>query len=192
MRHWSLGMNWMNPPAASDLLEGGLKAETQSKGDFWRNTFYGYCHDDGHFLHAPLNGDFSASITFSAHYNQLYDQAGIMVRRDAEHWIKAGTEFANGVVNLSVVVTNGNSDWSCITIAEPFERATIRASRYGEAVRIDYCLDGGTWALARLAWLVPSESLDVGPMFCAPLGGSFGVVFERYEAGPPVSRELYA
>lgn len=192
MKHWSLDMEWLNPPSTSRTLDGGLRAETREKGDFWRNTFYGYAHDDGHFLHVPLQGDFSSSVTFVADYKQLYDQAGIMVRKDSHHWIKAGAEYANGAVNLSVVVTNTNSDWSCIRIAESFTNVTIRASRYAEAIRIDFRLDDGDWTLARLAWLAPADSLDVGPMFCAPLGGEFGVFFERFEVGPAVSREFYA
>jgi len=41
-----------------------------------------------------------------------FDQGGIAVRIDSEHWIKAGIEFVDGSPRLSCVVTNVFSDWS--------------------------------------------------------------------------------
>ena len=61
-----------------------------------------------------------------------------MLRLDAEHWIKAGLELADGRLWLSVVVTNGVSDWSQQPAPEPDADGwwTIRAVREGDAVQI--------------------------------------------------------
>ncbi len=35
-------------------------------------------------------------VTFSGNYTNEYDQAGLMVLVDEEHWIKTGIEFTEG------------------------------------------------------------------------------------------------
>ena len=36
------------------------------------------------------------ALRFRGDFAAQYDQAGLMLRVDAEHWIKAGIEFADG------------------------------------------------------------------------------------------------
>jgi len=50
--------------------------------------------------------------TFSLTPKSQFDQAGILIRLDKEHWIKAGIEVVDEQPRLSCVVTNGFSDWS--------------------------------------------------------------------------------
>ena len=97
--------NWINPPAAVEDTATGLIVTTGPETDFWNNTFYGFRHDNGHFRATPVAGDFSLSVTFSARYATLYDQAGAMLRVDDDNWLKCGVEFADGRRNFSVVVT---------------------------------------------------------------------------------------
>ena len=89
--------------------------------------------DNGHFadtgaLALRFRGDFAAQ----------YDQAGLMLRVDEEHWIKAGIELADGRMWLSVVVTNGVSDWSQQPAPAPDADGwyDIRAVREGDAIQI--------------------------------------------------------
>nr|WP_231748150.1 MULTISPECIES: DUF1349 domain-containing protein [unclassified Gluconobacter] len=86
---------------------------TTDKGtDFWRETFYGFTHDSGHFYGMPAPSSFTAQLRIRAEYEKLYDQAGLMIRIDEKHWVKAGIELSDGRAMLSSVLTNGRSDWA--------------------------------------------------------------------------------
>ena len=49
--------------------------------DFWRKTHYGFIRDNGHFGYVAVQGDFSAEVKVMGGYRDLYDQAGLMLRR---------------------------------------------------------------------------------------------------------------
>jgi len=55
-----------------------------------------------------------------------FDQAGICIRLDSEHWLKTGIEVVDEKPRLSCVVTNGYSDWS--TQSWPESRLRIRVT----------------------------------------------------------------
>lgn len=188
---WDEELNWLNPPPYQEWRGDGLLVRTGGKTDFWQGTFYGFHPDNGHFLGRPVTGDFTATLSFTGDYRELYDQAGLMLRLDEKHWVKAGIEFSDGIKNLSVVLTNENSDWSVIPLSDDDGPVTIRATRHGEAVRIQY-RDGKTWRMARLAWLKPSPELLVGPMCCSPKRAGFEVIFHDFAVTPPIDRELHA
>uniref|UniRef100_A0A7S3L4I2 Uncharacterized protein n=2 Tax=Amphora coffeiformis TaxID=265554 RepID=A0A7S3L4I2_9STRA len=93
-----------------------------AKKDYWRKTYYRpiMIKDDGPFLHNnPLVVPLDTSAYYTLHTifdltaTRQFDQAGIMIRINAEHWIKTGIEVVDGKARLSCVVTNhGYSDWS--------------------------------------------------------------------------------
>src|SRR5436190_3300151 len=92
----------MNEPASSNLVGDKLAVRSRAKTDFWRKTFYGYITDNGHFFHLPASGDFIFQTRINGQYAALYDQAGLMVRKDAENWMKCGTEFFDDRRHASV------------------------------------------------------------------------------------------
>jgi regulation of enolase protein 1 (concanavalin A-like superfamily) len=51
-------------------------------------------------------------------------------------------------------------------------------------VEISYSLDGQTYTLLRLAYLVPAEVTQVGPMCASPDGSGFETVFEEFTIQP--------
>ncbi len=182
---------WLNPPPKHFFAGGALNVETGKETDFWRETFYGFWRDNGHFLHAPVSGDFTAEVTVEGRYETLYDQAGLMIRLSESHWIKAGIEYTDGVMYFSTVVTNGASDWSLIKIPAA-EKVSIRLTRHHEAIRVQYLdvTDNG-WKPARLAYFPPTASVHVGVMCCSPQREGFRVTFSDYVVGPAISRELH-
>src|ERR1700743_3000174 len=101
---------WLNQPRRWEVLPDRLTVTTDQATDFWRETHYGFTRDNGHFFGRRRAGGFTASLRVQAHYERLYDQAGIMVRIDSAHWIKAGIEFTDGAAMLGSVVTIGKSD----------------------------------------------------------------------------------
>ena len=97
---------------------GSLTLYPPAKKDYWRKTYYEpqIIKDDGPFLYyAPgldTNQFYSVTTTFDLVAHEQFDQAGIMLRLDLQHWLKAGIEVVDGRPRLSCVVTNGYSDWS--------------------------------------------------------------------------------
>lgn len=162
-------MNWFCEPKQWSLTEGKLEIVTDKDGDFWRTTHYGFVHDNGHFFYDERSGDFTASVSFEADYERLYDQAGLMIRVDEHHWIKAGIEFVHGHRNLSVVATNETSDWS----VQPWTggaRVWLQFVRKGDAVAVLASEDGEDYRMIRLAFFPPAITAQVGPMTCSPTG----------------------
>jgi regulation of enolase protein 1 (concanavalin A-like superfamily) len=186
------GFRWLNPPPDFQIRDNAIFARTAAKTDFWQDTFYGFRRDSGHFYGKPVTGDFTAEVTIHGRYEALYDQAGLMARIDDQHWVKAGIEQSDGEAYLSVVVTNAHSDWSLIKFDRAADGVRIRLTRHGEAIRVQYIdpSDGG-WKLARLAYLKPAASLEIGIMCCSPKREGFEVTFRDFAIGPPISRQLH-
>ena len=187
---WWDEMAWAHPPAKVVADRDGLHVVTASKGDYWRQTFYGFTHDNGHFLHRSAGADFTAEARFDGQYQALYDQAGLMIRLDAQHWIKAGIEFVGGVVHVAVVVTNGMSDWSQMPLPAAEGDFRLRLTRAGDAVWVQYGL-ADAWKMVRLAWFPPGQPVTVGPMCCSPSRAGFAVTFKDFTLGPVVSHKPY-
>jgi regulation of enolase protein 1 (concanavalin A-like superfamily) len=182
------GMTWANPPQRAELRGGTLEVVTRPMTDFWRTTAYGFVHDTGHFLGAPLAGDAAIEVTFSGEFSQQFDQAGLMLRAAPDLWIKSGVELSDGVLFASAVVTRGMSDWSVAPIATDAvgRPITIRASRAGDGVTIRYRVgDREPFRLLRVAYLPPAAELQAGPMCCSPSRGGLVVRFAPVRIGPP-------
>ncbi len=186
------GMSWLNPPPHHVFGDGTLHVRTGKETDFWRETFYGFRRDNGHFFYRPMAGDFSAEVTAKGDYKVLYDQAGLMVHLGETHWIKAGIEYTDGLAYVSVVVTNDRSDWSLVDIPADPNGVRIRLTRHAEAIRIQYRdVTDGHWKPVRLAYFPISRSVDVGMMCCSPQREGFEASFCDFTVGPPISRELH-
>jgi len=185
-------MTWLNPPPHHAFGDGTLSVRTAKETDFWRETFYGFWRDNGHFLYRPVEGDFTAEVTVNGNYEVLYDQAGLMARLSESHWVKCGIEFTDGHMYFSVVVTNDKSDWSLRKIPTDGSGVKLRLTRHGEAIRVQYYdTDEQRWNMVRLAYLPPSRCIDVGMMCCSPLRQGFEVTFSGFAVGPAISTELH-
>jgi uncharacterized protein len=177
-------MQWFNPPAAWSVEGNRLSVTTAPKSDFWRKTHYGFTRDNGHFFFRQARGDFAVTLRIDGRYKDLYDQAGLMLRVDAENWIKTGIEFFDGRQHASAVVTREFSDWSVVRLENRPASLWLRVTRKAEAVEVSYSLDGQVFTLLRLAYLVPSEVTQVGPMCASPDGNGFEVSFEEFRIDP--------
>lgn len=167
-----------------------------AKKDFWRKTYYQpvMVKDDGPCLYATLPRDRAFMIETSLILNgpnQQFDQGGIYVRIDGDHWIKTGIEMVDGLPRLSCVVTNVYSDWSTQTWHEPQARLRVHIfpnrSLVVEAAPV---AQGATeWSFVRIAHLSESmhctdDALDHDPAVknawkgpSAPPGHLFAGVF---------------
>ena len=109
-------LTWFQEPPDWEVKDGNLVVRPPSKGDFWRKTYYEptLLADHGSFLAATLPSDhhYTVETEFVLKAKRQFDQAGLIVRMDGEHWLKTGIEVVDGSPRLACVVTNVYSDWS--------------------------------------------------------------------------------
>lgn len=162
---------WTREPVSSEIdSSGALVVEAAEGSDWWRDTAYGFRHENGHALLAVWMPHTAVEVTFELDgFSGEFDQAGLAIIVDDAHWIKAGIEHSDGHQQLGAVVTVGASDWSTGHVDEWVGTAvTVRASRIADAVVIRARSSRDTeWRLVRVAHF-PHESALIGPMLCAP------------------------
>lgn len=172
-------MKWLNEPASATVSDNKFIVRARPKTDFWRKTFYGYITDNGHFFHLPVSGDFVFEARVDGQYTALYDQAGLMVRIDAQNWVKCGTEFFDNARHASVVFTHDFSDWSTMNDLVTSGPVWWRVVRKPDSLETLCSSDGKNFTSVRMGYLIPSATADVGIMCAAPEGDGFQCVFDN-------------
>jgi regulation of enolase protein 1 (concanavalin A-like superfamily) len=100
--------HWLNAPAHAEHRDDGMFAPTGAETDFWRETYYGFWHDNGHIFHSTVEGDLTAEVTVDGRYETLYDQAGLMARLGEANWAKpvSNIRMASHISRSSSPTTN--------------------------------------------------------------------------------------
>lgn len=183
---------WLNKPSFYQTFsDHSLEVHTEFQTDFWRKTHYGFIRDSGHFLGFESAGGFTAQVRVNAHFHELYDQAGIMVRLNEETWLKAGIEYNDGTPMISSVLTQGTSDWAPSRFFGDPTDFWLRVTVSNGVLRLQYSTDGKTWPLLRLALFPNVESYSVGPMCCTPKRQGLVVKFSEWSLSQPLGRDLH-
>jgi uncharacterized protein len=182
---------WLNEPAQWKLSAAGLAVVTDRATDFWRETHYGFTRHSGHFFGHTTSGGFMASLRVRGRYESLYDQAGLMVLVDDEHWIKAGVELSDGEAMLSSVLTVGQSDWATGVFPGDPSDFWMRATVDNGVLRLQVSADGRRWPLVRLCPFPRSTHYVVGPMCCTPEREGLSVLFSDFTVGLPGQKDLH-
>src|SRR5436309_3944774 len=182
---------WLNEPRDWHLEAGILTLTTDPETDFWRETHYGFTRDSGHFFGCVAQGDFTAELRVVARYEELYDQAGIMVRINEANWVKAGVEMSDGRALLSSVLTLGRSDWATGVFEGDPADFRLRATVKSGVLRLQVSADGRVWRLARLSPFPRAARYAVGPMCCTPERAGLKVRFSDFSVVAPMERGLH-
>lgn len=183
--NWSEGV-WLNYPLDVEFSNGEMAVTAIAESDFWRKTAYGFVHDSAHALLIEFPDSSAIEVSFILDFDQMWDQAGLLVFADEERWTKAGIEHADGALQIGAVVTDVNSDWSTAPIEEWFGReVSFRASRQGNAVTVRAKCDalGAPWKLVRLFPIDPTLNWKAGPHVAAPSRAGLTVRFTQFLAG---------
>ncbi len=170
-------LRWFCEPPAWRVLEEPpcLELATSASTDFWQRTHYGFRADNGHFLHTSMEGDFVMTTDVEFQGLHQYDQAGLMVRRSADCWLKASVEFEPEEANrLGAVVTRqGYSDWSTQEVDNSVARIALRITRSGGTFLVEAALPGAAWTQIRLAHLDGAGPVLAGLYACSPKQAGF-------------------
>lgn len=174
-------LKWWNSPDSWCFDESGLVVNMNAKQDFWRKTYYKplLIKNNGHLLYKEF--DIQENVMLETHFKlntkHQFDQGGLMVYIDEEHWIKTGIENADGVNRLSCVVTNCYSDWS--TQVYNSGELSIRLYKLGSDFIVERKDDKDTWSFIRIChlnWESP-KSFRFGLFACSPTEAGGSVVF---------------
>lgn len=179
---WTDGA-WTTPPAAVVEAGAGLEVTAVEGSDAWRHTAYGFVHDTEHALLAPLSVGQAVEVRLRTTFTGEFDQAGVFVKADDEHWVKAGLEFADGVLNLGAVVTLERSDWSVAPVDWNGREVTVRVSRSVESLTVRAKVDDEPYRLVRVAPFV-GRGVTAGPFLCAPTRAGFTATFLSWKIVP--------
>jgi regulation of enolase protein 1 (concanavalin A-like superfamily) len=172
-------MSWLNAPAAEHYSGELLTVRSRGKTDFWRKTFYGYVTDNGHFMHLPVQGEFTLQARVEGNYGALYDQAGLMVRLDEKHWMKCGSELVEGRRWASVVFTHEYSDWSTMEDVTQTGAVWWRVVRRKDSLEVQCSKDGDKFLTVRQGYFPANVSVMAGVMCAAPEGAGFDAMFDQ-------------
>ncbi len=173
-------MTWFNEPSQWEIKEKKLTMMVTPQSDYWRISHYGFTVDDAPFYYTTYGGEFETKVKITGDYKARFDQMGLMLRVDAQNYIKAGVEFVDGKFNLSTVVTHKTSDWSVITLEKAPPFVWIKAVRRLDAVEVFYSFDNKEYIMMRNAYLQDNTPVQVGLMAACPDGNGFKAVFENF------------
>jgi regulation of enolase protein 1 (concanavalin A-like superfamily) len=160
--------------------ERRLEVAAVTGSDFWRDTYYGFTRDSGHALLFDLPPGKALEVTITTSLDDQFDQAGLLVRHNAGHWVKAGVERTDGFVCAGAVVTDERSDWSSHPVSDWQRGAafTLRVSYDREALVVRMRLVDGQWRLLRVCPFAGDGPVTAGPYLAAPGRAGYSAVFE--------------
>jgi uncharacterized protein len=175
---------WLNPPPRTVEEDGDLVVTAVQGSDLWRDTSYGFRHENGHALLRPLPAGRAIEVAFVADFDGTFDQAGALLWVDEATWLKTGIEWSDGVAQLGAVATRGLSDWSMAPVPDWHGRlVTVRLSRAGDAVTVRARVDEEPWRMVRLAPVDPGAAAEAGPYLAAPEREGLRVRFTAWREG---------
>lgn len=163
---------WVNEPNSVNGFEP-LTFRTLPDTDFWRNTHYGFNRMTAHARLTDVKAKrFTCRATIQMEPSHTYDQAGIVLYVNDDHWIKTSVEYIpDGPSHLGAVVTSfGYSDWSTRDFSNDRVRNPLTFEivytdgdveiffEYGEDMREQL----------RIAHLHDVSTLRIGPYGCSP------------------------
>ncbi len=173
-------MQWFNEPSSYEIKGKTLVMDVPGNTDYWRISHYGFTVDDAPFYYATYGGEFETKVKVSGDYKVRFDQAGLMIRIDKDHYLKAGIEYVDGKYNVSCVVTHKTSDWSVIVLDKPVDFIWIKAVRRLDAIEVFYSFDDKTYTLMRNCWMQDNTPIQVGLVAASPDGEGFKARFDHF------------
>eukprot|EP00052_Salpingoeca_macrocollata_P035056 m.13418 g.13418 ORF g.13418 m.13418 type:complete len:200 (+) comp7392_c0_seq1:552-1151(+) len=180
---------WFSEPAKWSNDNGSLNVFTDDKKDFWQKTYYkpDVSNDNAHLYYEKRTDEnLIVTVRFCMQPQQQFDQAGVVLRYDTQHWVKAGIEYVDGGSRLSCVVTNTHSDWSTQSYAGG-PTLGIRLQKLGTDVVVEYDTSANPaqpkWEFTRIAHfhdVANDQEVMVGPYACSPTKGGMLVTFSEF------------
>ncbi|MBS4456088.1 DUF1349 domain-containing protein [Tuanshanicoccus lijuaniae] len=181
-------LQWINEPTTYTIAPDKLSITTEPYTDLWQRTYYHFRNDNAPVLQLPTDEayfTFTVKVDFNGS-KQRFDQAGVVVYLDSEHWLKASVEYENDAFqHLGSVVTNhGYSDWATMEIPATVKDIWFRLSRRQDDFKLEFSTDGVRFEQMRIAHLFTvKEQISFGVYACSPEDSSFTAHFTQMNIG---------
>lgn len=177
---------WINKPAECKINESGVEIVTQPNTDLWQKTYGGESADNAPMLlWETKDSEFSFTAKVKYESDGLYDQAGIILHKDENTWMKASMECEGDIKHLGSVVTNhGFSDWASVDVSKDKTAMWYRMNRRGDDFLLEYSEDGHHFSVLRMCHIWDlGKTISIGLYACSPKESSFKAVFTeiKYE-----------
>lgn len=169
---------WMNESAMNEE-DGKIVIYAPENTDFFCNI--GASGEEGitpaslcnaPFYFTEITGDFVLRSRVSHNFKDTYDSASLMVMSDMQNWGKLCFELTdfNTHAVVSVVTRNGESDDAngCNVAGDS---VWLQIVRVGNAFAFHYSIDDKKYYMVRVFTIPAGESVKVGLLPQAPLGG---------------------
>lgn len=170
---------WYNEPQNVIFGNQEMKIVAACGTDFWQSRQHNFMKDNGHFFYSRCNGDFTCIVKWHFDKAEEFNQCGIMVRADAQHWFKASVMSANKQSpEIGTVVTNqGYSDWANVPLPENTRDIWYKIVRQGKDYVAFYSLDGENYTRLRQFCLIRDDAdVSAGAYICCPQNNGFEAV----------------
>ena len=190
---------WINQPKKFAVTTESVKIRTEPNTDLWQRSYYGFRRDNVPALLLENNSDFTFTVRVTFEYLERFDQCGLIIYGDSEHWFKASIEYEDANISrLGSVVTNcGYSDWSTTDIATT-NAIWYRLSRRGPDFLLESSADGIAFNQMRIFHLhnlgetspemgslnssvQPKLPINYGLYACSPMNSSFEAEFDNFK-----------
>ena len=176
---------WTREPKACTIGEEQIEIVTAPHTDLWQRTYYHFRNDSAPVLQWKTKEQyFSFTVKTQFESKRRFDQCGIVLYMDSEHWLKASIEYENERFQHlgSVVTANGYSDWATTAIDAAIKTMWYRLSRRADDFCIECSEDGIEFRQMRICHM-PTATGEVpfGIYACSPEDSSFRAVFTHLE-----------
>ena len=175
---------WYNEPENVNFRDTEIGVTAMPQTDFWQSKNHGYSKDNGHFFFARREDDFSFAAKWSLSEITPYNQCGVMLRVDANNWIKAAIIYDSPqrpMIGTSVT-QNGYSDWAAQDIPQGITDIWFKIKRAQGDYMVYYSLDGEKYKQMRLTHLLNDlPEIKVGAYICTPANKAFSAALSQIE-----------
>jgi uncharacterized protein len=174
-------MRWYNEPPNWEHQEDLIVVTSGAKTDFWRRVDCGYIRDNGNFYYQEVKGDFTARVKIINQYENIYGQAGLMIRVDERTWFKSSIEFVEGMHFVSTVLTNEQSEWTVVPLLDKLPSLWLCLQRRGSSIEVQYSIDGESYTTLTTAYLTEKETVQVGLVCASPENEGCQITFQNFQ-----------
>lgn len=178
--------DWFNEPENVVFGKDEMKITARACTDFWQSKHHGFFKDDGHLFYAAREGDFSCLVKWSASALDRFNQAGLMVRFDAQNWFKMCAVSADAQSGSIATFTtrDGYTDWAETPLLGIPDTLWYKLVRYGDDFTAYYSTDGKNFIRLRRFYLSGQQNNAMaGAYICAPQNSSFSASLEEIQIG---------
>lgn len=179
---------WLNEPKQKKLQSESLEIVTEPFTDLWQRTYYRFRNDNAPmFVTKTSTPYFSFVVKTTWEPQGRFDQCGVVVYQDSEHWLKASVEHQpKRPQQLGSVVTNhGFSDWATTEVEASLRVLWYRLSRRVDDFCVEASFDGETFTQLRVCHLHGAQGeIRFGLYACSPENASFKATFSQLQLGP--------